>query len=90
MIWIEHDMQLVRDLADKVLVLHNGKELAFGLPDQALFDPGGPCLHRQALIGPSRWKRPPPCTSLRGRRGPPNHRERTAVPTGEFQLRSEI
>ena len=28
MIWIEHDMQLVRDLADKVLVLHPGKELA--------------------------------------------------------------
>jgi len=28
MIWIEHDMQLVRDLADKVLVLHYGKELA--------------------------------------------------------------
>ena len=30
MIWIEHDMQLVRDLADKVLVLHYGKELALG------------------------------------------------------------
>ena len=30
MIWIEHDMQLVRDLADKVLVLHYGKELTLG------------------------------------------------------------
>jgi branched-chain amino acid transport system ATP-binding protein len=39
MIWIEHDMQLVRDLADKVLVPHYGKELACGLPDQALSDP---------------------------------------------------
>ena len=39
MIWIEHDMQLVRDLADKVLVLHYGKELAFGSPDQVLSDP---------------------------------------------------
>ena len=39
MIWIEHDMQLVRDLADKVLVLHYGKELACGLPDQVLSDP---------------------------------------------------
>jgi branched-chain amino acid transport system ATP-binding protein len=39
MIWVEHDMQLVRDLADKVLVLHYGKELACGLPDQVLSDP---------------------------------------------------
>ena len=39
MIWIEHDMQLVRDLADKVLVLHYGRELAYGLPDKVLSDP---------------------------------------------------
>jgi len=39
MIWIEHDMQLVRDLADKVLVLHPGKELALGSPDQVLSGP---------------------------------------------------
>jgi branched-chain amino acid transport system ATP-binding protein len=39
MIWIEHDMQLVRDLADKVLVLHCGKELALGPPNQILSDP---------------------------------------------------
>lgn len=38
-VWIEHDMQLVRDLADKVLVLHYGKELAFGVPDEVLADP---------------------------------------------------
>jgi len=38
-VWIEHDMQLVRDLADKVLVLHYGKELASGVPDQVLSDP---------------------------------------------------
>jgi len=38
MIWIEHDMQLVRDLADKVLVLHYGKELALGAVNQALSD----------------------------------------------------
>ena len=38
MIWIEHDMQLVRDLADKVLVLHPGKELALGPPNQVLSD----------------------------------------------------
>jgi branched-chain amino acid transport system ATP-binding protein len=39
MIWIGHDMQLVRDLADNVLVLHYGKELAFGSPVQVLSDP---------------------------------------------------
>jgi branched-chain amino acid transport system ATP-binding protein len=38
-VWIEHDMQLVRDLADNVLVLHYGKELAYGLPEQVLSDP---------------------------------------------------
>jgi branched-chain amino acid transport system ATP-binding protein len=39
MIWIEHDMQLVRDLADRVLVLHYGSEIASGPPDQVLSDP---------------------------------------------------
>lgn len=38
-VWIEHDMQLVRDLADRVLVLHYGKELACGPPDAVLSDP---------------------------------------------------
>jgi len=38
-VWIEHDMQLVRDLADKVFVMHYGKELAYGGPDDVLADP---------------------------------------------------
>jgi branched-chain amino acid transport system ATP-binding protein len=38
-VWIEHDMQLVRDLADRVFVLHYGKELASGTPEQVLSDP---------------------------------------------------
>lgn len=38
-IWIEHDMQLVRDLADRVFVLHYGKELASGTPDDVLKHP---------------------------------------------------
>jgi branched-chain amino acid transport system ATP-binding protein len=38
-VWIEHDMQLVRDLADRVFVLHYGKELATGSPQQVLSDP---------------------------------------------------
>jgi branched-chain amino acid transport system ATP-binding protein len=39
MVWIEHDMQLVRDLADRVFVLHYGRELATGSPQQVLSDP---------------------------------------------------
>ncbi len=39
LIWIEHDMQLVRDLADRVFVLHYGKELASGSPQEVLSDP---------------------------------------------------
>jgi branched-chain amino acid transport system ATP-binding protein len=39
MIWIEHDMQLVRDLADRVFVLHYGRELASGSPKEVLSDP---------------------------------------------------
>jgi branched-chain amino acid transport system ATP-binding protein len=38
-IWIEHDMQLVRDLADRVFVLHYGKELASGAPEEVLKHP---------------------------------------------------
>ena len=38
-IWIEHDMQLVRDLADRVFVLHYGKQLATGSPDEVLANP---------------------------------------------------
>jgi branched-chain amino acid transport system ATP-binding protein len=49
MIWIEHDMQLVRDLADRVLVLHYGKQLASGPPEQVLSDP----MVIQAYIGAS-------------------------------------
>jgi branched-chain amino acid transport system ATP-binding protein len=38
-VWIEHDMQLVRDLADRVFVLHYGSELASGPTEQVLADP---------------------------------------------------
>jgi len=38
-VWIEHDMQLVRDLADKVFVLHYGKTLASGATHDVLADP---------------------------------------------------
>ena len=39
MIWIEHDMQMVADLADRVHVLNYGKTLASGAPDAVLLDP---------------------------------------------------
>ena len=39
MIWIEHDMQMVADLADRVHVLNYGRTLASGPPEQVLRDP---------------------------------------------------
>jgi branched-chain amino acid transport system ATP-binding protein len=38
-VWIEHDMQLVRDLADQVFVLHYGKKLAVGSTQEVLSNP---------------------------------------------------
>jgi branched-chain amino acid transport system ATP-binding protein len=39
MIWIEHDMQMVADLADRIHVLDYGRTLAEGLPGEVLKDP---------------------------------------------------
>ena len=39
MIWIEHDMQMVADLADRIHVLDYGRTLASGTPGQVLTDP---------------------------------------------------
>ncbi|RMH48993.1 MAG: ABC transporter ATP-binding protein [Alphaproteobacteria bacterium] len=39
MIWIEHDMQMVADLADRVHVLDYGRTIASGPPDRVLSDP---------------------------------------------------
>jgi branched-chain amino acid transport system ATP-binding protein len=38
MIWIEHDMQMVADLADRIHVLDYGRTLAEGRPDDVLSD----------------------------------------------------
>ena len=38
-IWVEHDMQLVGDLADQVAVLNFGTKIAEGKPDRVLNDP---------------------------------------------------
>lgn len=37
--WIEHDMQMVADLADRVHVLDYGRSLADGPPEEVLSDP---------------------------------------------------
>lgn len=39
MIWVEHDMQMVADLADRLYVLDYGQVLAQGDPDKVLNDP---------------------------------------------------
>jgi len=39
MIWIEHDMQMIADLADRVHVLDYGRTIAEGVPDKVLSDP---------------------------------------------------
>src|SRR5262245_37205555 len=39
MVWIEHDMQMVADLADRIHVLDYGRTLAEGLPGDVLKDP---------------------------------------------------
>ena len=39
MLWVEHDMQLVTDLADRIVVLNEGEVIANGLPDQVRTSP---------------------------------------------------
>jgi branched-chain amino acid transport system ATP-binding protein len=34
MLWVEHDMQMVADLSDRIVVLNQGEVIANGLPDQ--------------------------------------------------------
>ena len=38
-IWVEHDMQLVGDLADRIVVLDFGTKIAEGKPEEVLSDP---------------------------------------------------
>ncbi len=39
MLWIEHDMQMIADLADRVYVIDHGRFVAAGPPDEVLADP---------------------------------------------------
>jgi branched-chain amino acid transport system ATP-binding protein len=38
-VWIEHDMQMIADLADRIHVLDFGRTIADGKPDAVLSDP---------------------------------------------------
>ncbi|MFO1301210.1 MAG: BrnT family toxin [Burkholderiaceae bacterium] len=39
MVWVEHDMQMVADLADRICVLESGTPIASGTPEDVLSDP---------------------------------------------------
>ncbi|RWI57107.1 MAG: ABC transporter ATP-binding protein [Mesorhizobium sp.] len=39
MIWVEHDMQMVSDLADRIIVMNSGAKMAEGEPDAVRRDP---------------------------------------------------
>jgi len=39
MLWVEHDMQMVTDLADRIVVLNQGEVIANGFPDQVRTSP---------------------------------------------------
>jgi branched-chain amino acid transport system ATP-binding protein len=39
-LWVEHDTQMVKDLADRVVVLDYGRKIFDGPPEEALRDPG--------------------------------------------------
>jgi branched-chain amino acid transport system ATP-binding protein len=38
-VWVEHDMQMVSDLADRVVVLNYGAKIADGLPHEVTAQP---------------------------------------------------
>ncbi|HYD58471.1 MAG TPA: ABC transporter ATP-binding protein [Burkholderiales bacterium] len=39
MVWVEHDMQMVADLADRICVLESGTPIASGIPQDVLRNP---------------------------------------------------
>src|SRR4249919_525186 len=55
MIWIEHDMQMVADLADRIHVLDYGRTLAEGPPEAVLKHPAviEAYLGRAGTVAPS-------------------------------------
>jgi branched-chain amino acid transport system ATP-binding protein len=53
-IWIEHDMQMIADLADRIHVLDYGRTLAEGAPASVLADPGVLAAYLGTAISPGR------------------------------------
>ena len=61
MIWVEHDMQMVADLADRIYVIDYGRYITEGPPQEVLSDPkvtkstwgARPRRPRERLIDPS-------------------------------------
>jgi branched-chain amino acid transport system ATP-binding protein len=54
-VWVEHDMQMVSDLADRVIVLNHGSKIADGLPRDVVTLPDVVI----AYLGPSGLQLPP-------------------------------
>jgi branched-chain amino acid transport system ATP-binding protein len=53
-IWIEHDMQMIADLADRIHVLDYGRTLAEGVPASVLSDPSVLAAYLGTATSPGR------------------------------------
>jgi branched-chain amino acid transport system ATP-binding protein len=53
-IWIEHDMQMIADLADRIHVLDYGRTLTEGAPASVLTDPSVLAAYLGTVTSPGR------------------------------------